>query len=93
MSKVLSSPYIQPLEAFLRQAEAGRFHNATAQLPEVAAPALVVAGERDCVTPPSLGKELAKLIPGARMEIIKGAGHAVALEKPQEFNQILLDFL
>ena len=36
---------------------------------------------------------MAKKIPGARLEVIDGAGHAANMEKPDEFNATLLDFL
>jgi pimeloyl-ACP methyl ester carboxylesterase len=36
---------------------------------------------------------MAKKIPGARLEVIAGAGHASNLDQPQAFNRVLLDFL
>ena len=32
-------------------------------------------------------------IPGARLETIEGAGHLPSLERPDELNRLLLDFL
>jgi len=32
-------------------------------------------------------------VPGARMETLRGAGHIVNMEKPEEFDRIVLDFL
>lgn len=61
------------------------------RLGEVRAPTLVVAGAAD----PALGRseEVATGIPGARLAIIEGAGHAPHLEHPDRFHAIVLDFL
>jgi 3-oxoadipate enol-lactonase len=56
-------------------------------------PALVVCGEEDKVTPPSLSEELGALIPGAKLETIPGAGHISNLERPAEFNRIVEEFI
>ena len=56
-------------------------------------PTLVVTGERDTVVPPESQVELADLIPGSQQIFIQNAGHAVTIEKPKEYNQVLLDFL
>jgi non-heme chloroperoxidase len=39
------------------------------------------------------GEYMQSKIPGARLEVIEGAGHALFLDKPQAFNQILESFL
>ena len=36
---------------------------------------------------------MAKKIPGARLEVIAGAGHAANLDRPEAFNRVLLGFL
>ena len=36
---------------------------------------------------------MAKKIPGARLEVIKDAGHSSNLDQPEAFNRVLLDFL
>jgi len=55
-------------------------------------PVLLVAGERD---PGSLAsiRSLAKGLPGARVEVVPGAGHVVNLEAASAFNEILGSFL
>lgn len=45
-------------------------------------PTLCVVGDQDGATPPSLVAELAKLIPEARFEVIKNAGHLPCIEQP-----------
>ena len=55
-------------------------------------PTLVVVGDRD---EPFLApcQHMAKKIPGARLEIIAGAGHSSNLDQPRAFDRVLLDFL
>jgi 3-oxoadipate enol-lactonase len=56
-------------------------------------PTLILVGDQDLVTPPELSSELLDLIPDARMQVIAGAGHLGNLEKPDEFNRIVGDFV
>jgi 3-oxoadipate enol-lactonase len=62
-------------------------------LAAIAVPTLVVVGEQDALTPPSLAETLAARIRGARLERIAGAGHLANLEKPAEFNAAVRSFL
>jgi pimeloyl-ACP methyl ester carboxylesterase len=59
------------------------------------APTLVIVGEQDLLTPPWIAREVAAAIPGARLEIIRGDGasHVVPLERPDEFNRLVIEFL
>jgi pimeloyl-ACP methyl ester carboxylesterase len=52
-----------------------------------------VTGDKDMVVPPKTQKELAEKIPNADQFVINNAGHAVIVEKPEEFNLVMLDFL
>jgi pimeloyl-ACP methyl ester carboxylesterase len=45
-------------------------------------PALVVTAERDLMTPPAHGREIADALPGAEHVLVRGAGHLVMLEHP-----------
>ena len=54
---------------------------------------LVLVGDQDLVTPPELSDELLDLIPEARMQVIEGAGHIVNLEKADEFNRVVAEFV
>jgi 3-oxoadipate enol-lactonase len=56
-------------------------------------PALIIVGEEDGITPPALSEELARLIPGSRLERIRAAGHLTNAEQPQAFNQAIESFL
>jgi 3-oxoadipate enol-lactonase len=60
---------------------------------EIRVPTLVICGAEDRVTPPSLSRELAHLIPGARYEPIEGSGHLTNFERPDEFNTLVGAFI
>ncbi|MCC7123779.1 MAG: alpha/beta hydrolase [Acidobacteria bacterium] len=59
----------------------------------ITVPALIVVGEEDALTPVADAQKMAAAIPGARLEIIPGAGHLPNLEQPARFNTVLGDFL
>lgn len=56
-------------------------------------PTLVLVGDEDGITPPALSQQLTDLIPGARMELIAGAGHLANLEQEPAFNSVIDRFL
>lgn len=66
---------------------------AITRLTEVRAPTLIIVGDLDLPAKLELSQRLARDISGARLEIIEGAAHMVSMEKPQAFNQFVLDFL
>jgi pimeloyl-[acyl-carrier protein] methyl ester esterase len=54
------------------------------ELPRIALPTLVIAGEHDRLTPPGAGRELAVALPSARFRLIGRCGHAPFLSHPEE---------
>ncbi|MCI0440002.1 MAG: alpha/beta hydrolase [Chloroflexi bacterium] len=63
------------------------------RLHRIKSPTLVIVGEDDRVVPPVYGEEMASRIPGARLEVMKGAGHMLMFEKPSEFARLVAGFL
>lgn len=57
------------------------------------APALVVVGARDEITPPAEMRALAASMRRARVAELDGAGHLSSLERPEAFNAALAGFL
>jgi pimeloyl-ACP methyl ester carboxylesterase len=45
------------------------------RLSSIAAPTVVVTGSRDAIVPPWASRAVAGQIPGARLEVVEGAGH------------------
>lgn len=62
-------------------------------LAQIARPTLVLVGELDQGTPPSDARFMAERIPGARLAVLRDAGHLSNLEEPEAFNQAALSFL
>lgn len=59
----------------------------------IAAPTLLIAGERDPLAPPKTMERMRDAIRGARLVVLPGAGHLAHLEYPAAFNAALRDFL
>lgn len=79
-------PYLKAVLAAMR-------FDQRARLGEIRAPTLVVAGDRDRTVAMEAKEELARGIPGARLVVIAGSGHATTLDAADEFNRVLLEFL
>jgi pimeloyl-ACP methyl ester esterase len=64
-----------------------------ARVDEVAVPALLVHGERDPVCLPGAARWMADRIPGARLALLPGLGHAPQLSRPELVSDLILGFL
>lgn len=62
-------------------------------LPGIDVPTLVVVGEEDALTPVKDSRAMAAAIPGARLEVIPGAGHLSNLERPEAFSLLVREFV
>lgn len=76
----------------LRGMGAGAMEPVTSRLGELTLPVQLVVGELDTKYV-ALGRELAGAIPGAALAVVPGAGHAVHLERPEVFAQLVERFL
>jgi pimeloyl-ACP methyl ester carboxylesterase len=54
---------------------------------------LVVWGSDDAIVPVEIARRLVQLIPDARLELVKGAGHQPQWEAPDAFHAAVLPFL
>lgn len=66
---------------------------ARGRLSDITAPTLVVVGDADLPGVIVDCNILAREIPGARKAVMHGVAHAPNMERPEEFNRIVLDFL
>ena len=64
----------------------------TADLPSIRIPTLVIGGTADVLTPPGEARRMARLIPGARLELVKGGGHMLMFERTEEVDRLIVDF-
>jgi len=63
------------------------------ELGHIKAPALIVASDLDQHCPPKAAEIIRSGIPGSRIEILKGAGHAIPVERPRELAAAINKFL
>lgn len=62
-------------------------------LPRIQVPTLLLWGDRDVRSPIAIGRAIEAAIPGARLVVLEGAGHASNLDRPTEFNAAVAEFL
>ena len=62
-------------------------------LRKITCPTLIIQGEKDMLFPPHMAEEVQRNIPGARLEIISGAGHTLNLEHVPEVISAIQNFL
>ena len=63
------------------------------RLGEIHAPTLVIIGDQDVSVIQSIADRLASQIPGARKAVMHDTAHAPNMERPEEFNRLVLEFL
>src|SRR5215212_4937844 len=66
---------------------------AAERLAEIAAPTLIVYGDKDVIDVRQAAEPLVATIPGARLAVIPDAAHLPRMERPEVFNEIVLRFL
>ena len=76
-----------------RQLEAVLRWSSLRRLRHVQVPTLVIHGDKDRLIPASNGRLIARLIPGARLHILRGPGHVYGSDAPEEHLQLLLGWL
>jgi 3-oxoadipate enol-lactonase len=67
--------------------------DSTEDLAGIDVPTLVITSTDDTLIPPEASRPMAGQIPGARLEVIQGAGHLSNLEAPQVFNRLIREHL
>ncbi len=68
-------------------------NNLEKELQQIKIPALLIWGKNDNITPPFVAEEFHKLLPDSELYFIDKCGHAPMMEVPEEFNNILFNFL
>ena len=65
----------------------------TASLGSVSVPTLIIVGDTDAITPPSVAQSMHDRIPASQLAIIRGAGHMTPMEQPAQVNQAIRQFM
>jgi len=74
-------------------AKSAQRNNMADEIPNITAPTLLIWGLNDTITPPYVAHEFDRLIPNTTLRFIDKCCHAPMMERPEEFNEILEDFL
>ena len=82
-----------PLEGYIGTGMAIRDADFTEKASSISVPTTCVVGEQDGATPPELVEGTAKLIPGAKFEVIKEAGHIPCAEQPNAVIRIIREMI
>ena len=90
---MLDHPHPQQPEGFARQLAAASSHEARDRLGALRMPVHIIGAEHDVLVPVWKSEELAELIPDAKLTVIPKAPHGVNVERADEFNSAVLEFL
>lgn len=82
-----------PSQNLLLQSQAAGIWEACDRLSNIISPTLIVAGTEDITSPPANSVMMAERIPGAWLVQIRGGGHGLMFQFPNEFSEILETFL
>lgn len=67
--------------------------DSTPLLSSIHCPTLIIVGDEDTLTPPSMSRDMLRAIAGSELTVIPNAGHLTNLERPSAFNAALARFL
>ena len=67
--------------------------NAESRVEGIGSPTLVVSGDADAIVPVQNSRNLAAKISGAQLHIVEGGSHTFFIERADEFNRIVMEFL
>jgi len=82
-----------PPEVIRADVGAAKGFDARAALPSLRCPVLILCGTEDHITPPRYATWLKEGLPDARVILIPGAGHMLPLERPEQVNAAIAEFL
>lgn len=68
-------------------------HNMKDEMPQIQCPTCIIWGRQDNVTPPDVAEDMHKYIPNSDLFWVENCGHAAMMEHPDQFNQILYQWL
>lgn len=84
---------VVPETVYAAQMNAALTFDFATRLSEIRAETLILTGDRDAVVPPQNSENLARMIPNAVLETVENGSHLFFIEKPDEFNRRVIDFI
>lgn len=82
-----------PEYAYLRQLQAAMAFDAEERVAGIEAPTLILTGDADVIVPHENSLNLAAKIPGATLRVMEGGSHTFFIERPEEFNAAVVEFI
>ena len=82
-----------PENVYLAQLQSAMTFDAEKRVGGIKAETLILTGDADIVVPPQNSRNLVNAMPNAKLTIIKNGSHMFFIEKAEEFNQIVTNFL
>jgi len=91
--EALTIQHFPPVEVVASRIDGIVAFDRSAELGRIKAPTLVLCARDDAITPAYFSEELAKLVPGAKLQILPEGGHCASECALEAFNRAVLDFL
>lgn len=82
-----------PEHAYLHQLQAAVVFNTESRVSGIKVPTLVITGDEDVIVPFDNSLNLVSKIPNAKLIVIKGGSHTFFIERDEEFNRAVSDFI
>lgn len=77
----------------ISMAKSAMRENLAKMLHRLTMPVLLIWGKEDKITPPFVAEDFHRLLVNSELVLVEHCGHAPMMEKPEEFNKILNEFL
>lgn len=74
-------------------AKSAQRNNMAEEITQITCPTLLIWGLNDTITPPMVAHEFNRLIPNSTLRFVDKCCHAPMMERPERFNELLLEFL
>ncbi len=82
-----------PEHVYLHQLQAAVGFDLAERVRQIDAPTLVITGDADIIVPMENSRNLAARIPQAELGVVSGGSHTFFIEKADEFNQAVIEFI
>jgi 3-oxoadipate enol-lactonase len=93
LARVIESLSELHRDSYLKTLDTVTRHTAFPPFESIRVPTFIVVGEHDRIATPDYARAMAARIPGSRCEVIAGGSHVSNMDRPAEFNALLLEFL
>jgi 3-oxoadipate enol-lactonase len=89
LAKRVAAELPASLDIMLLQVQAVSSHDTSQRLGDISVPTLVIHGTEDQMLSVSNARQIAERIPGARLEVMEGVGHAFWWERPERSAELV----